>query len=220
LSLLEILANQIAIAIDNSLLVKFLQDSNKELKTAYNVTIEGLSRALELRDRETEGHTRRVTDMTVRFAASLGIRDPDLGHLSRGAMLHDIGKMGVSDLILKKPGDLTPEERLEMQKHPQFAFEMLNPIAYLQPAIDIPYCHHEKWDGSGYPRGLAGDQIPLSARIFSIVDVWDAVSHDRYYHKALPPDKVAELLLNERDKAFNAQLVQAFVWNYIDPKRS
>jgi HD-GYP domain-containing protein (c-di-GMP phosphodiesterase class II) len=123
--------------------------------------------------------------------------------------------MGVSDAILRKPGPLTPEERAEMEQHPQFAFEMLDPIQFLKPAIDIPYCHHEKWDGSGYPRKLKGGQIPLSAQIFSIVDVWDALSNDRYYRKAWPQEKVAEYLIEQRGKAFNVQLAQAFVDKYL-----
>ena len=217
LELLATIASTAAIAVDNASLFADLQQSKHALEAAYATTLEGWAHAIELRDLETEGHTRRVTDVTVRFAESLGIREPDLGHIYRGALLHDIGKMGVSDLILRKPNSLTDAERLEMQKHPQFAFEMLTPISFLKLAIDIPYCHHEKWDGTGYPRSMKGDQIPLSASIFSIVDVWDALSHDRYYRKALPRDQVAAYLLDQRDKSFNPRLVQAFVRNFIDP---
>ena len=153
LSLLETLAGQAAIAIDNAQLFDDLQRSNIDLTLAYDATIEGWSRALDLRDKETEGHTQRVTEMTVRLARAMGIADAELVHIRRGALLHDIGKMGVPDSILLKPGPLTDEEWVIMRQHPQLAYDMLSPIAYLRPALDIPYCHHEKWDGTGYPRG-------------------------------------------------------------------
>ena len=157
---LETLAGQAAIAIDNAQLFENLQRSNVELALAYDATIEGWSRALDLRDKETEGHTQRVTEMTVRLAKAMGIGDAELVHIRRGALLHDIGKMGVPDSILLKPGPLTDEEWGVMRQHPQLAYDMLSPISYLRPALDIPYCHHEKWDGTGYPRGLKGEQIP------------------------------------------------------------
>jgi HD-GYP domain-containing protein (c-di-GMP phosphodiesterase class II) len=216
LELFGAIASTAAIAIDNASLFKDVQQSKQELEAAYATTLIGWARAIELRDHETEGHTRRVTEKTVRFAESLGINETDLSHIYRGALLHDIGKMGVSDAILRKPGPLTTEERSEMEKHPRFAFEMLDPITFLKPALDIPYCHHEKWDGSGYPRGLKGGRIPLSAQIFSIVDVWDALSHDRYYRKAWPQDQVAAYLIEQKNKAFNAQLAQAFVDKFIE----
>ena len=211
LELFNAIASTAAIAIDNASLFKDLQQSKEALEAAYATTLEGWARAIELRDHETEGHTRRVTDMTVRFAESLGIHAPELDHIYRGALLHDIGKMGVSDAILRKPGPLTPEERSEMQKHPQFAFEMLTPIVFLQPAIEIPYCHHEKWDGSGYPRGLSDEQIPQSARIFAIVDVWDALSNDRYYRKAWPQEQVMSHLMEQEGKSFDPRMVREFV---------
>jgi putative nucleotidyltransferase with HDIG domain len=211
LDLFGAIASTAAIAIDNASLFKDLQQSKQALEDAYVTTLEGWAHAIELRDHETEGHTHRVTEMAVRFAKYLGMRDEELNHIYRGALLHDIGKMGVSDAVLRKPGPLTDEERFEMEKHPQFAFEMLKPISFLKPAIDIPYCHHEKWDGSGYPRGLKGGQIPLSAQIFSIVDVWDALSHDRYYRKAWSQEQVVTYLLEQQDKSFNSQIVQAFV---------
>jgi putative nucleotidyltransferase with HDIG domain len=215
LEMLGSIASTAAIAIDNASLYQDLQQSKQELEAAYVTTLEGWARAIELRDHETEGHTRRVTEMAVRFAEALGMQKPELDHIYRGALLHDIGKMGVSDTILCKPGPLNEEERSKMKKHPQFAYEMLRPISFLEPAIDIPYCHHEKWDGSGYPRGLKGGQIPMPARIFSIVDVWDALSHDRYYRQAWSQDKVAGYLLEEKGKSFNPQMVRAFVREFM-----
>jgi response regulator RpfG family c-di-GMP phosphodiesterase len=216
LELFGAIASTAAIAIDNASLFNDVQQSKQELEAAYATTLIGWARAIELRDHETEGHTRRVTDKTVLFAESLGISETEISHIYRGALLHDIGKMGVSDSILRKPGPLTPEERAEMEKHPQFAFDMLDPITFLKPAIEIPHCHHEKWDGSGYPRKLKGKQIPRSAQIFSIVDVWDALSHDRYYRKAWPQEQVATYLLGEKDKSFNPEMVQAFVGKFLD----
>ena len=157
---------------------------------AYDETIEGWSRAMDLRDKETEGHTQRVTELTLRLANSMGFGAEELVHIRRGTLLHDIGKMGVPDDILRKPGPLTDEEWVIMRRHPQLAYDMLAPIFYLRPATDIPYCHHEKWDGTGYPRGLKGEQIPLAARIFALVDVWDALCSDRPYRKAWPADRV------------------------------
>ncbi|MEJ2690913.1 MAG: HD domain-containing phosphohydrolase, partial [Deltaproteobacteria bacterium] len=189
---LESLAVRAAIAIENASLFNDLQRSNAELILAYDTTIEGWGRALELRDRETQGHTERVAAMSKRMAQEFGMREEKLVHVVRGALLHDIGKMAISDSILLKKGPLTEEERQIMQKHPVYAFELLSPIAYLQPALDIPYCHHERWDGSGYPRQLKGEQIPLAARIFSVVDTWDALTTARRYHEAWSKEKVQE----------------------------
>ncbi len=189
----EALAAKAAIAIDNAALFDDLQRSNIELTLAYDATLEGWARALDLRSKETERHTERVTEMTLRLAREMGLSDRELMHIRRGALLHDIGKIGVPDSILQKPGALTPEEWEIMKNHPVHAFEMLLPIAYLRPALDIPYCHHEKWDGSGYPRGLKGEQIPLAARIFAVADVWDAMySENRPYREALTEQKVRE----------------------------
>ena len=174
---LEMMAGQAAITVDNAELFGNLQRSNFDLALAYDSTIEGWSHALDLRDKETEGHTQRVTEVTLRLARAAGITESELVHVRRGALLHDIGKMGVPDYILLKPDKLTDEEWVEMRKHPVFAYELLSPIAYLRPALDIPYCHHEKWDGTGYPRGLKGEQIPLAARLFAVVDVWDALRY-------------------------------------------
>lgn len=211
LQFLETLAGQAAIATDNVALLDQLQRSHLELILAYDATIEGWARALDLRDRETEGHSRRVTEMTLRLARALGMKEEELVHVRRGALLHDIGKVGVPDSILLKPGPLTPEEWEIMRRHPQYAYEMLSPIAYLHPALDIPYCHHEKWDGTGYPRGLKGEQIPLAARIFAIVDVWDALSSDRPYRPAWPPEKVRAYLKGEAGRHFDPRVVEVFL---------
>lgn len=184
LDFLETLAGQTAIAIDNATMFNDLRLSNMELSLAYEATIEGWSRAMDLRDNETQNHTRRVTETTERLAQSFGIDNNDLVHIRRGALLHDIGKMGIPDNILLKPDTLNEDEWKLMKKHPQFAYDLLSPISYLHPAMDIPYCHHEKWDGTGYPRGLRGEQIPLAARIFAVVDVYDALTSDRPYRRA------------------------------------
>ncbi len=208
LNFLQTLAGQAALAIDNATLFDGMQRSNVELTLAYDATIEGWSRALDLRDKETEGHTKRVTDTTLKLAALFGLNDRELVHIRRGALLHDIGKLGVPDGILLKPGSLTDEEWIAMRRHPQFAFDMLAPIQYLKPALDIPYCHHEKWDGTGYPRGLVGEQIPLTARIFAVVDVWDALTSDRPYRPAWPAAKVLEHLKSLSGSHFDPQVLK------------
>ncbi len=211
LDFLEALAGQAAIAIDNTLLFEGLQRSNAELALAYDTTLEGWSRALELRDQETEGHTQRVTETTLRLAQAMGVNEDDLVHIRRGALLHDIGKMGIPDGILLKPGPLTEAEWEIMRKHPVYANDMLTPILFLRRALDVPHCHHEKWDGTGYPRGLKGEQIPLSARIFAVVDVWDALRSDRPYRAAWPDEKVREHLRSLSGAHFDPQVVQAFL---------
>jgi HD-GYP domain-containing protein (c-di-GMP phosphodiesterase class II) len=208
---LETLAGQAAIAIDNAQLFKHLQHSNMELSLAYDSTIEGWSRAMDLRDRETEGHTLRVAEVTERLARAAGVGDSELIHIRRGALLHDIGKMGVPDAILLKPGPLTDAEWETMRRHPQFAHDMLSPIAYLRQALDIPWCHHEKWDGSGYPQGLAGEQIPLAARLFTVVDVWDALLSDRPYRTGWNDERVREYLQAESRKQFDPKAVDLFL---------
>jgi putative nucleotidyltransferase with HDIG domain len=211
LDFLETLGGQTAIAIENSMLFEDLQRSNFELAMAYDATIEGWSRALDLRDRETEGHTQRVTDMTLRFARKMGLSEERLTLIKRGALLHDIGKMGIPDSILHKPEGLSEEEQAIMRQHPQLAYDMLEPIAYLRDALNIPYCHHEKWDGTGYPRRLAGTQIPLEARLFAIVDVWDAITTDRPYRKGWPRKEALEYIRGESGKYFDPQLVDMFL---------
>ena len=178
------LCAQAAIAVDNAQLFAELERRNLELRLAYDETIEGWARALDLRDHETEGHSRRVTEMTVALCQQLGASAEQLVQVRRGALLHDIGKMGIRDAVLLKPGQLTDEEWAEMKQHPQYAVELLSPIEFLRPALDIPQYHHEKWDGSGYPLGLKGEAIPLTARVFAVVDVWDALTSDRPYREA------------------------------------
>lgn len=206
----QALAQQAAIAIENAALLGDLQHSNQELSRAYDTTLEGWSRALDLRDRETEGHSERVTDLAVRLAREAGLRGDDLLHVRRGALLHDIGKMGIPDGILLKPGPLTDEEWIVMRRHPEHARAVLSPVRYLRPAIDIPYCHHERWDGSGYPRGLRGDEIPLTARVFAVVDVWDALTSARPYRPAWSREKAAEYVQAESGRAFDPDLVTLF----------
>jgi putative nucleotidyltransferase with HDIG domain len=188
-----------------------LQRSNNNLITAYDATLEGWSRALDLRDQDTEGHTLRVTVMTENLARALGVSNEDLIDIHRGALLHDIGKIGIPDNILLKPGSLSDSEWAIMCEHPMIAYNLISPIAFLKGAIDIPYCHHEQWNGSGYPRGLKGEQIPLAARIFSIVDVWDALRSDRPYRKAWPERRVRMYLRERSGKHFDPKVVEAFM---------
>jgi len=211
MNFLESLASHAAIAVDNATMYNNSQRSNIELTMAYDATLEGWSKALELRDQGTEGHNQRVAAMTLRLAKSLDIKPDDLLHIRRGALLHDIGKMGVPDNILLKPGPLTKDEWAIMQKHPEYAYDLLSPITYLKPALDIPYCHHEKWDGTGYPRGLKGDQIPFSARMFAVVDVWDALLSDRPYRPAWNEDQVFSFIREQNGKHFDPQMVEAFM---------
>jgi PAS domain S-box-containing protein len=211
LSFLETLAGQAAIAIDNATLFKNLQLSNVQLTEAYDATIAGWSRAIELRDKETNHHTRRVTEMTEKLARAMGIGKDELLHIRHGALLHDIGKIGVPDGILLKPGPLTEAEWAIMRHHPQYAYDLLSAISYLKPALDIPHCHHEKWDGTGYPRGLKGEEIPLAARIFAVVDVWDALRSDRPYRPAWPEEKVLEHIRALAGTHFDPQAVELFL---------
>jgi PAS domain S-box-containing protein/putative nucleotidyltransferase with HDIG domain len=211
LDFVQSVAMQAAIAIDNSELFDKLQHSNLDLTLAYDTTIEGWSRALDLRDKETEGHTQRVTELTLQLATSIGYPQSDLIHVRRGALLHDIGKMGIPDSILFKTGELTKEEWEIMRQHPVYAYEMLSSIPYLRPALDIPYCHHEKWDGSGYPRGLAGEKIPLAARIFAVVDVWDALISDRPYRQAWKVEQIRQYIRDQSGKHFEPRIVDAFL---------
>jgi HD-GYP domain-containing protein (c-di-GMP phosphodiesterase class II) len=178
---------------------------------AYEKTLEGWASALELRDQDTEGHTRRTTELSMRLAQAMGLSDNDIIHLYRGALLHDIGKMGVPDSIVLKPGPLTEEEWSSMRKHPQYAYDMLSPISYLRMAVDVPYCHHERWDGSGYPRGLKGEQIPLAARIFAVVDVWDALISERPYRKEWSREQARQYIKEESGKSFDPEVVKVFL---------
>lgn len=181
-----------------------------ELVTAYDKTIEGWSHALDLRDKETEGHTQRVSEMTQQLAQGAGLDKEMLLQIKRGALLHDVGKLGIPDNILLKPEPLTEDEWGVMRKHPVYAFEWLSAIEYLQVALEIPYCHHEKWDGTGYPRGLRGEEIPLSARLFAVVDVWDALTSDRPYRKAVSDQEAWKYIFEQSGKHFDPMAVDAF----------
>lgn len=192
-------------------MVTSLQSSRNALLHAYDSTLEGWSKALELRDKETEGHTLRVTRMTVELARAMGIDGEGLVHIQRGALLHDIGKMGIPDHILLKPARLNEDEWKIMRKHPDYAYEMLWPIEYLRPAMDIPYCHHERWNGSGYPRGLAGEEIPIAARIFSVVDVWDALLSERPYKKAMSKAEAIQEIKSQSGRQFDPRVVEVLL---------
>jgi putative nucleotidyltransferase with HDIG domain len=216
--MLSAFADQAAMAIYNARLFDELQETNAdlesanvELQIAYEATLQGWVRALDLRDKETEGHTQRVTAMAQELARKVGIPEEELVHIKRGALLHDIGKMGIPDGILLKAGALSPAERELMQQHPCLAHEMLSPIDFLKPAIDIPYCHHEKWDGTGYPRNLRGDQIPLAARVFSVVDVWDALTSHRPYRVPLDRTEVRQYIRGQAGSHFDPQIVDVFL---------
>lgn len=211
INFLKTLAGQAAIAIDSAQLFADLQRSNTDLLLAYEATIEGWSHALDLRADEIDGHTLRVADMTLRLARAAGMTEDELTHIRHGALLHDIGKMGVPDEILLKSGKLTDAEWRIMHKHPTYAYELLAPIAYLRSALDIPYCHHEKWDGSGYPRGLKGEQIPRPARLFAVVDVWDALTSDRPYRQAWSNQKTQAYLREQAGRHFDPHVVELFL---------
>ncbi len=208
---LETLAGEAAIAVENAVLLKELQRTNFELTLAYNTTIEGWSRALDLRDRDTEGHTQRVTDGAVKLARRLGFTDAELIHVRRGAILHDIGKMAIPDSILLKPGPLTPEEWEIIRQHPRYAFELLSPIPYLGPALDIPHYHHERWDGTGYPHKLREDQIPLPARLFAVVDVYDALTSHRPYRPAWKQEQAIDYIKGQSSKHFDPHITGEFL---------
>ncbi len=211
LSFMETLAGQAAIAIENATLFRELQRSNIELTRAYDATIDGWSRALELRDRETEGHTQRVAGATLQLARRMNFNETELVHVRRGAILHDIGKMAIPDGILLKSTALTDSEREIIRQHPRYAYDMLSPIPYLRQALDIPLYHHEKWDGTGYPHGLKGEQIPLPARLFSVVDVFDAVTSDRPYRLAWPREKALDYIREQSGKYFDPNVVEEFM---------
>lgn len=205
------LAGQAAIAIDSAQMLAALTQSNTELRLAYETTLEGWSRALDLRDNDTQGHTARVAGLTVLLGQALGMDAEAMLHLRRGALLHDIGKMGIPDAILLKPGPLTDQEWEVMRRHPVYAFELLSPISYLRPALDIPHLHHERWDGSGYPLGLKGEEIPLSARVFAVVDVWDALTSSRPYRAEVSVERAREILRDGAGKDFDPHIVEAFL---------
>ena len=208
---LQAFADQAGVALNNAKLLQDLRKSNLELLSAYETTLHGWSKALELRDYGTEGHTLRVMEMTVKLATKLGITDPQLTHIRYGCLLHDIGKIGIPDSILTKAGPLTEEEWEIMRRHPVYAYDILSNIPYLAPSLDIPYYHHEWWNGNGYPQGLKGEQIPLAARIFTIVDVWDGLRENRPYRQGLPENEVVEYLEEQSGIQFDPEIVLAFV---------
>jgi PAS domain S-box-containing protein len=208
---ITLVGNTTAMAIENSRLVQGLKETNQDLLAAYDATITGWTLALDLRDQETEGHSVRVTDLTAQLARAWGIGEEEIIHIRRGALLHDIGKIGIPDAILNKPGSLTDAEWVIMRTHPQSAFDMISQIQYLHPALDIPYCHHEKWDGSGYPRGLKGEEIPLPARLFALVDVWDALRSDRPYRLKWPVEKVIDYIQSQSGTHFDPKATELFL---------
>lgn len=209
--ILKVIGEQGAIAIENIRMVTDLRYSNQQLLLSYDHTLAGWAKALGVRDNETQGHSERVTELTIRLAKRIGIQGEELLHIRRGAILHDVGKMGIPDRILLKPGKLTDEEWELMRLHPVYAFQFLSPIPFLKPALDIPYCHHEWWNGRGYPRGLVGEQIPIAACIFSVIDVWDALTNDRPYRRAWPKEKVLDYLRELRGKQFDPAIVDSFI---------
>jgi len=209
--LLTAIAEMAGSAIQRAKLYEQTHQQADELAQAYDSTLTGWARALELRDELTEGHTRRVTELTLELARLLNIPENDMTQIRRGAILHDIGKMGIPDSILHKPGPLTARELRIMQMHTEYAHEMLSFIPFLRSALDIPYCHHERWDGTGYPRGLKGEQIPLAARIFSVVDVWDALTSDRPYRSAWSKEKARDYILMNSGTQFDPRIVEKFI---------
>jgi PAS domain S-box-containing protein len=208
---IDSLATQAAIAIDSAAMFSDLQRSNVDLNLAYDATIEGWSRVLEARGVESPGHTRRVADQTIKLAQAAGFGGIDLVHARRGALLHDIGMLAVPETVLLKPGPLSDAERGVMRQHPDHGFEFLAPINYLRPSLDIPYCHHEKWDGSGYPRGLRGDHIPMAARLFALVDIWDALRADRPFRAAWPAERARAYIHAQSGIEFDPQLTELFM---------
>ena len=211
LNYMETLAGQAAIAVDSAEMFDQLQRSNIELMLAYDTTLEGWSRALDLRDKATEGHTQRVAEITLCLARVMGIHEAEALQIRRGALLHDMGKMGIPDSILLKPGPLTPSEWEIMRRHPEYAYDLLSRIPYLSAALDIPRYHHEKWDGTGYQHGLKGEQIPRAARIFAVVDVWDALRSDRPYRAAWSEEEVVAYIRTRAGLDFDPRVVDAFL---------
>lgn len=211
LDFMNMLSGQAAIAIESAIIFNNYERANAALILAYDATIEGWSRALELRDRETQGHTQRVTEMTVHLASAFGLTEQQIIHIRRGAILHDIGKMAIPDSILLKTGPLDTAEWEIMRQHTSIAVKLLRPIQYLAPALEIPQYHHEKWNGTGYPFGLKGEQIPLAARLFAVVDVYDALTSDRTYRRAWPRAQALEYIRAEAGRHFDPKVVEVFL---------
>jgi putative nucleotidyltransferase with HDIG domain len=211
IDLCHILSYEVSLAIANAQLYRKAQQAVTDLAHAYDATLEGWSRVLDMRDHATDEHTQRVTRLTVALAGRMGVPKSEIGHIRRGALLHDIGKMAIPDAILQKPDMLSDTEMAIMRTHPEKAYELLSHIDYLIPALDIPYCHHEKWDGTGYPRKLKGERIPLSARLFAVVDVFDALTSDRPYRKAWEKEKALTYLQDQSGRHFFPDAVKAFI---------
>jgi response regulator RpfG family c-di-GMP phosphodiesterase len=215
LELFSTLATQTAIAIENYELFDRMQKSSLNLSVAYDATIESLTKAVEMRGYETGEKLRQIAQMTVSLAYEMGFKNESIGDIMRGAYLHDIGNVKIPEAILYKKGKLTKEEWIIVREHPQNAVDMLSTIKYLKPALEIPYCHHEKWNGSGYPRGLKGEEIPLSARVFSIVDVWNALISDRPFRKAWSKNKAKDYILSQSGSHFDPQIVKVFFEKFL-----
>jgi len=211
IDLCYILSFQVSLAIANAQLYEKAQQATRNIKRAYDATLEGWSRMLDMRDHHTDVHTNRVADMTVILASRMGVHESEMGNVRRGALLHDIGKIAIPDAILQKSDVLSDSEWAVMQTHPQKAFQILSRIDYLVSAIDIPYCHHEKWDGTGYPRKLKGEEIPLAARIFAVIDVFDALTSDRPYRKAWSKEEALDYIQSQSGKNFWPDAVKAFL---------
>lgn len=205
------LSAQIGYAIANARLYESVETAARELRSAYDATLEGWSRALEMRDEDTAGHTARVAALTLDLAVELGVSGEQMGDIRRGALLHDIGKMAVPDAILHKPGPLDEEEWIVMRRHPEYAYTLLSGIGFLVPALEIPYCHHERWNGTGYPRGLKGAEIPFAARIFAVIDVYDALTSDRPYRRAWTEEAALEYIRSRAGIEFDPAVVDVFM---------
>lgn len=197
-----------------------VNEVNRRLFESYKETIHGWVHMMDLRHRETKDHSARVTRMSLELCKLMGIEEKRLGQIEQGAILHDIGKIAIPDSILLKPGKLDEKEWDQMRKHPGIGFAVLSDIDFLQPCLDIPFCHHEKWDGTGYPSGLKGEEIPIAARIFAVVDVWDAVSHSRMYKSAWPEGRVLQYLKDQAGIHFDPKIVKTFIDNYEQIKKS
>lgn len=210
-NLCRTLSHQVALAITNARLYESVRAARLELEHAYDATLKGWSAALEMRDADTCGHTERAAHLALRLAGALGLDPDELPHIYRGALLHDIGKMTVPDAILNKPGPLDADEWIIMREHPERAYRMLHGIEYLRPALDIPYCHHERWDGTGYPRGIAGEEIPIAARIFSVIDVFEALTSDRPYRPAWTSTRALEHIRDGAGTQFDPRVATEFL---------
>jgi putative nucleotidyltransferase with HDIG domain len=191
--------------------IERVKESEAELRKNYDLTLGAWAKVLEYRDKETEGHSRRLVELSTRLAQALGLSEEEIGHLRRGALLHDIGKLAIPDEILLKPGALNDPERRLMEQHPVYAKQMLSKVSFLQPCVEVAYSHHERWDGLGYPQGLKGEAIPLSARIFAVVDQWDALTSDRPYRNAWTRENVIAYIQENAGKIYDPEIVNVFL---------